>query len=191
MTASPLPVKSCLPEPASPPGLKLILSRMAAKHLDEVMRLERESFPQPWPKRVFGALAAHPRSIALVALTLPNQTLAGSLCLMLEPGARGDASRLEVQVQNLAVDPAYRKQGVARYLLFHGLKEARRQGAAGARLEVRPSNAAARALYRSLGFEIIGSKPGYYALPREEALTLSCDLSRLFSPLSDDIPPPN
>jgi ribosomal protein S18 acetylase RimI-like enzyme len=57
-----------------------------------------------------------------------------------------------VFVDELYVLRAYRRRGVARELLdaVHGL--ARRDGYAGVRLLVRPSNAAARALYRRLDY---------------------------------------
>ena len=48
-------------------------------------------------------------------------------------------------------------------------------GSAGARtvyLEVRESNAAARALYESRGFEAVGRRRGYYRHPVEDALVL-------------------
>ena len=40
-------------------------------------------------------------------------------------------------------------------------------------LEVRPSNQAARALYRAVGFAAAGVRRGYYRRPPEDALVLS------------------
>ena len=40
-------------------------------------------------------------------------------------------------------------------------------------LEVRPSNSAAIALYRSFGFEEAGRRRNYYDLPKEDALILT------------------
>jgi ribosomal-protein-alanine N-acetyltransferase len=39
-------------------------------------------------------------------------------------------------------------------------------------LEVRPSNQAAVALYRSLGFKILYQRPGYYEPDGEDALVM-------------------
>jgi [ribosomal protein S18]-alanine N-acetyltransferase len=39
-------------------------------------------------------------------------------------------------------------------------------------LEVRPSNAAARRLYESRGFQLIGRRRGYYRAPVEDALVM-------------------
>ena len=40
-------------------------------------------------------------------------------------------------------------------------------------LEVRPSNAAAIALYQGFGFEEVGRRKNYYDLPKEDALILT------------------
>jgi ribosomal-protein-alanine N-acetyltransferase len=140
--------------------------------LDQVAALEAICYPQPWPRRVFEALTRHPRSLAMVCQTLPGLMVVGNICLML------DNPRL--QIQNLAVHPAYRRRGVARHLLLTGLSQGCRRGARQAWLEVRPSNLAARGLYESLNFKESGRKPGYYALPSEDALVLRCDLEELF-----------
>jgi ribosomal-protein-alanine N-acetyltransferase len=74
----------------------------------------------------------------------------------------------EREILNLAVDPAHRRQGIARALLQDAL--------AGAHcdwyLEVRPSNTAAMGLYHSLGFQQITQRPGYYAAPSEPGIVM-------------------
>ena len=144
---------------------------MQARHLDQVAQLEGVCFPQPWPRRVFEALVHHPQSLALVCQNLSGLVV-GTCCLMLDEG--------RLQVQNLSVHPAFRRRGVARQLLLSGLGWGYRRGGLLARLEVRPSNLAARRLYESLGFSEHGRKPGYYALPAEDALVLGCELAKLF-----------
>jgi len=44
-------------------------------------------------------------------------------------------------------------------------------------LEVRRSNAAARRLYESLGFEVAATRPNYYVSPAEDALILWRDVT--------------
>jgi ribosomal protein S18 acetylase RimI-like enzyme len=63
-----------------------------------------------------------------------------------------DARRGFLFVDELAVLPAFRRRGVARALLAHLESLARELGLAGVRLLARPENAAARALYRALGY---------------------------------------
>jgi ribosomal protein S18 acetylase RimI-like enzyme len=67
----------------------------------------------------------------------------------------------EREVLNLAVMPAFRRQGVARELLDSFLGMAR--GAV--YLEVRESNRAAREFYKSMGFKMFSQRSGYYDSP--------------------------
>ena len=48
-----------------------------------------------------------------------------------------------------------------------------RGGARAFHLEVRAGNAAARALYRAMGFEEVGKRHSYYSAPVEDAVLLS------------------
>ena len=59
--------------------------------------------------------------------------------------------------------PAARGSGLGAALLEACEAEALRRGCARLRLEVRPDNTFAIALYEKHGFRIIGRKPGYYA----------------------------
>jgi [ribosomal protein S18]-alanine N-acetyltransferase len=74
----------------------------------------------------------------------------------------------EHEILNLAVAPDYRRQGVGRSLLCAYLEAS--QGAVF--LEVRPSNQAARAFYKSFGFEEVTVRPGYYENPSEPAIVM-------------------
>jgi len=78
----------------------------------------------------------------------------------------------ELDIHNVAVDPAYRRTGVAKTLLERVLSEARASGATSATLEVRASNAPALALYEHFGFKQEGVRPAYYREPVEDALIL-------------------
>jgi ribosomal-protein-alanine N-acetyltransferase len=78
----------------------------------------------------------------------------------------------ELHITTLAVRPEHRRQGYARTLLGAALAafpETRR-----VHLEVRPSNAAARALYETLGFAATGLRRRYYG--DEDALLMTLDL---------------
>ncbi|KMY67166.1 hypothetical protein AAU61_12760 [Desulfocarbo indianensis] len=159
--------------------MRLLIAPLKARHLDAVMAIERVSFTTPWQRSLFEAELRHRHALVLGALSLPSEILLAYLCLWLVLD--------EVQVQNLAVHPAYRDRGVGRYLLIKGLEEARRRGARLATLEVRPSNTAARRLYNSLGFFEVGRRPGYYQSEGEDAILLDCNLakSRFLPPIAD------
>ncbi len=74
----------------------------------------------------------------------------------------------EREILNLAVDAAYRRQGIARALLQHQLASARGEWF----LEVRESNTAALSLYRSCGFQPVGRREGYYSEPCEAGIVM-------------------
>jgi ribosomal-protein-alanine N-acetyltransferase len=78
----------------------------------------------------------------------------------------------ELHINNLAVLPEYRRQGIASAILERVLDEGRRAGAGRATLEVRRSNEVARRLYERLGFTVAGVRRGYYRQPEEDALVL-------------------
>ena len=63
---------------------------------------------------------------------------------------------------NIAVDPDYQRQGLGRALLEHLIDELEKRGVATLWLEVRASNAAAIALYESLGFNGATIRRNYY-----------------------------
>ena len=77
----------------------------------------------------------------------------------------------EWELENVAVRPASRRQGLGRALVEHLLKLAREASAARIFLEVRESNQAARRLYSQLGFLETGRRPDYYSHPVEDAIT--------------------
>jgi ribosomal-protein-alanine N-acetyltransferase len=72
----------------------------------------------------------------------------------------------DAELQRIAVDPAYRRKGVASGLLAaverHVAGDGTGDGASRLLLEVREDNATATAFYRSQGFEEVGRRRGYY-----------------------------
>lgn len=71
----------------------------------------------------------------------------------------------EWELLNLAVHPAFRRQGVGRALV-------RSLPAGRVFIEVRASNEAARALYASCGFRVVGLRREYYQIPTEDGIVM-------------------
>ncbi len=74
------------------------------------------------------------------------------------------------EIQNLVVLPEFRRNRVAEKLVRNVMQSARNRHATRILLEVRESNAAARAFYEKLGFKMDGTRNGYYKDPRESAI---------------------
>lgn len=68
----------------------------------------------------------------------------------------------ELQVLELAVHPDHRRRGLGDALVRKLLGDCGCECDVAATLEVRADNAAAAALYRSLGFAGVGRRRGYY-----------------------------
>jgi ribosomal-protein-alanine N-acetyltransferase len=68
----------------------------------------------------------------------------------------------EAELLTLAVDPAFRRHGLARALLNAATATLRACGAKQLFLEVDQNNAAARGLYQSLGAVVVGRRKRYY-----------------------------
>ncbi len=76
----------------------------------------------------------------------------------------------EWELENIVVAACARRLGHADRLLGALLDRAREGEATSIYLEVRASNSKARALYEKWGFEVIGTRPGYYHNPAEDAI---------------------
>lgn len=68
----------------------------------------------------------------------------------------------EATLFNIAIDPAYQRQGLAKQLLTHLIEQLEQRGIATIWLEVRASNTKAINLYQALGFNEISVRPNYY-----------------------------
>ena len=137
---------------------------MRLSDLPAVMETDRRSFPTPWSEEIWRQELTGPFGLYLVLEEGNN--LSGHIGLKLISG--------EAHVVTLAVRPERRRRGFARALIEAALGDPVSAGARYLHLEVRPSNVAARVLYRSLGFDETGVRPRYYG--EEDALLMTLDL---------------
>ena len=145
----------------------LIIRRATPADVRAMWKIEQASFPAPWSRWTLLGELANPVSATLIAGTTPPTPwkLLGYVIFWV--------AAEEMHLLNLAVHPERRGRGIARRLLTEALKLARQKGALIAWLEVRPSNAPARALYKSFGFKEAGRRPKYYRETDEDALILT------------------
>ena len=146
--------------------------------IDSVLAIEQASFADPWSRESFETALDVERMLFLVAVGTPPDATSedgGGA-----PGVLGFVVALllldEAEVADLAVMPAVRGRGIGGILLDHATDEARSVGVHSLYLEVRESNASARALYDSRSFTHVGRRRGYYRSPTEDALLMRRDL---------------
>lgn len=126
---------------------------MKEEDLDQVLEIERNSFPHPWLRQHFIDELNSAYAFPLAAFDAAGR-LAGFICPMqlLDEG----------HILDVAVDPALRGAGVGRLLVQQVLEDCRSGGAAFVSLEVRTSNFSAIGLYRKMGFTEVGRRKRYY-----------------------------
>lgn len=138
---------------------------MTADHLEELEKLERICFSRPWSRKMLAEELENQCAAFLVAEDSVSGRVLGYAGLMVVAD--------EGYITNVAVFPEYRRQGIAAQILQVFLQFAEANHLAFLTLEVRPSNAAAIALYQGFGFEEVGRRKNYYDLPKEDALILT------------------
>jgi len=148
---------------ASLSGFKL--RRMTRGDLPEVIGIERRSFSNPWPVSTFeGEIQNVGLSFPIVAMDTAAERIAGYVIYWV--------IRDEVQINNVAVHPDYRRRRIAEEMLRGLFGEMEKQSIHSVILEVRAGNAPARALYDKLGFKAIGGRKDYYSHPTEDAVVM-------------------
>lgn len=132
--------------------------------LDDVLAIEAASFNNPWTRDMFLRELANSGVSYGYVLRRPDGRAAAFCTIWVVVD--------EVHINNIAVDPAWRGQGLGQALLEFVLRFWSKQGAERATLEVRRSNETAINLYVKLGFTVAGTRRAYYTEPVEDALVL-------------------
>jgi ribosomal-protein-alanine N-acetyltransferase len=129
-----------------------------------VLEIERLSFSSPWPAFAFEQeLTANRLAHYRVGRVDGRVVAFAGIWLMVD----------EAHVTTFGVHPDHRRRGIGRLLLLHLAEAAIELGSSRMTLEVRVSNAAAQALYRSFGFRVSGRRIAYYSDDGEDALVMT------------------
>lgn len=159
------------------------ISRAALADAALLARLHAACFDRAWDEEAMATLVAGPGTIGLVGIHEETERLPAGFLV-----ARRAAD--EAELLTIGVVPACRRYGLARALMERAIAELRKSGAARLFLEVDQNNTAALALYRALGAEPVGQRPGYYENGANAAifcLALS-DPHSDDGPIADDLP---
>ena len=147
-------------------GLEYQVFPMTRPDLESIVQIESVSFKNPWSMEQFlEELDRRPFARCLAAES------DGKICGYIMAWLVVD----ELHITNLAVDPSVRGRGVAKGLITSLFQEALFEGAAWTELEVRRSNLEAQALYKGLGFKVLGLRKSYYE-DREDALVMGMSM---------------
>jgi ribosomal-protein-alanine N-acetyltransferase len=138
--------------------------------LDEITRIERESFLVPWKREFFASELTEPFRYIRVLLREDGggPRLGGYLFAV--------SLYEEFHINKIATDARVRNRGLGRELLEDALARARSIGATSVTLEVRVSNLPARQFYKSYGFREAYRRKAYYQ-DGEDALALILPLT--------------
>jgi [ribosomal protein S18]-alanine N-acetyltransferase len=129
-----------------------------------VLEIEEASFNNPTTREWYERELARPEVCFIYALRTADHPVA-AFCAFWRIAD-------QAHINNLAVRPELRRQGLGIQMLEAVIAEAQRLGAGSLALEVRRSNIAARRLYNKAGFREDGVRKSYYTQPVEDALLL-------------------
>lgn len=139
-----------------------VVRAATSSDLDRIREIEIASFSDPWTRHAFERVIGDPRVHFAVATV--DGRVAGYVVawFVMDEG----------EIANIAVAPEERGRHIGAALLDHVIAVARRRAVTALYLEVRDSNARARALYATRGFLEVGRRGRYYRKPVEDALVL-------------------
>lgn len=132
--------------------------------LEQIEKIEQQCFSCPWTLDQLRSQLSDDRHVFLAAVDAGGTVLGYvGMMFVLDEG----------YISNVAVAPAYRRQGVADALISALMTRAEELNLAFVTLEVRAGNEPAKALYAKHGFVPVGRRKNYYDLPKEDAILMT------------------
>ena len=166
---------------------EITISPLLESDIPTVLEIEYDSQPEPWNEKAFIEETNRANSKLLVARVSTgascdalshagqlseqardSEIVAGYICFW--------SIEDEIQILNLAVRKSLRRRGIARKLIELAIQTGSNRHARFVTLEVRKSNLAARKLYESLGFTVVGERPDYYGVQKESAILMELEI---------------
>lgn len=140
-------------------GMETEIRELREEDIEELSRIESESFSMPWSPGDFRDLLSRNYCMYLVALA--DGQVAG--CCGLTNICR------EGNIDNVVVAERFRGRGIGSALLEKLIRTGEEAGITAFTLEVRVSNHGAIHLYEKFGFVSEGIRPRFYEKPTEDA----------------------
>ena len=157
-----------------------VVTPMRWADVDQVMAIEREAFPLPWPERAYRYELFENENSHYVVLRRAAAGASSGWHWLQRLWQRDHHVPIlgygglwmvvgEAHISTLAVAAAWRRRGLGELLLWSMLQQAAGLNAFEATLEVRVSNQSAQNLYHKYGFEKVGRRRRYYQDNGEDA----------------------
>ncbi len=136
----------------------------ALQHLEEIIKIEEQSFTDPWSLDMFDDLISSSFYVnQFMFFNESNEVIAYLFMTIIE---------YEAEIYNVAVSPDYRNEGLGSKILDEAIDFAMKSKVSEIYLEVRESNIPAIMLYTKKGFGIVGKRKNYYESPKEDAFLM-------------------
>ena len=139
------------------------LKKAEKSHLAQLEALEERCVSCPWTAAQLQNMMEDPRAAFFVLDDGGTDAGYTAFYTVLDAG----------YIANVAVAPDYRRRGLGDALVTAKTEEARRRRLTCLTLEVRESNAPARALYEKHGYKAVGIRKNYYEKPTESAILMT------------------
>lgn len=146
---------------------ELVIRKMKANDIDDVVKVESESFKDPWPKDIFyQEIIVNDHAHYFVA-QLDKEII----------GYAGFWAVIDdAQITNVAIKPRYRGYKMGEKLFEYTCQQAMNLGVKRLSLEVRKSNTIAQRMYRKFGLVPGGIRKNYYTDNQEDAIVMWVNL---------------
>lgn len=143
------------------------IAPMTINDLDDVYKLELESYTFPWTKEILRDCILYNYDSFSVFF---NTKLIGYIIAKI--------TYPETHILNLTVNESFRRKGIGKSLINIVIKDAKLRKSEDIILEVRANNLEAQSLYHKLNFKHIGIRHSYYESNngREDAFVLKLKL---------------
>ena len=142
--------------------MDIIIRKMLPADVEGVYAIELDCFSsEAWARADFESLADNDDDVFAALIAEQGGEICGYIC--------GSCVGGETEIGSIAVAKSFRRMGIARRLIAELERQTDPQKAY---LEVRVSNASARALYKAIGFEEIAIRRRYYDNPPEDAIVM-------------------
>ena len=133
--------------------MNLTIIKLGILHLNSCIELDQKSLKGLWTKSQWEEELTDPKRISIGVID-ETKTLLGlcSAWLVID----------ELHLTAIAVHPIHKRKGLGKFLISELIKHSNSLLTNHIHLEVKKTNEPAKALYKSMGFKIVGNRPNFY-----------------------------